>query len=158
VLTVDGNTAETAYEAAAVENVRTIEQELRRMYARSRTKSTQTAAAVHPQLDPAVYSMLMDIVAAAPVRSVDLAAQRGVSKSVISRQVSTLQILGLIERHADPTDARAAVLVLTDAGRKAARTIDAARRAYLKRLLDALSPEELGQVAHALRRLNDVLS
>jgi DNA-binding MarR family transcriptional regulator len=144
--------------ATPVENVRTIERELRRFLARARTLSTHTAAAVHPQLNPALYALLMDIVSRAPVRSVDLAQTRGVSKSVISRQVASLEDLGLIERRDDPTDARASVLVLTDKGRAAARTIDASRRKYTQRLFDQLPPEDLAQIAYSLGRLNDVLA
>lgn len=141
----------------AVEQVAIIETELRRLLARARAVSSQTAAAVHPQLDPALYAGLMEIVRSAPVRSVELAHARGVSKSVISRQVAALENLGLIAREPDPTDARASVLVLTKRGREAARTIDQARRMHLKRLFEALTPEELAQIAQSLGRLNDIL-
>jgi DNA-binding MarR family transcriptional regulator len=140
-----------------VAQLRTIERELRRLLARARSLSTSTATAVHPQLDPALYALLMDIVAEAPVRSVDLAHCRGVSKSVISRQVAALEHLGLIVREPDPTDARASVIALTKQGRDAARTIDAARRKHLKRLFDRLSADDLAQLAHSLGRLNDIL-
>jgi DNA-binding MarR family transcriptional regulator len=146
-----------AHDESSIENVRTIERELRRLLARARTLSTHTAAAVHPQLDPALYALLMDIVAVAPARSVELAQSRGVSKSVISRQVAALEKLGLIGRQPDPTDARASIITLTNDGRKAARTIDTARRKHLKRLFDDLSADDLAQIASSLGRLNDVL-
>lgn len=149
--------ATTAQRESSLENVRTIERELRRLLARARSLSTHTAAAVHPQLDPALYALLMDIVAGAPVRSVDLAQSRGVSKSVISRQVAALGKLGLIARQPDPTDARASIITLTTEGRTAARTIDTARRKHLKRLFDDLSSEDLALIAQSLGRLNDVL-
>ncbi|MBV9594813.1 MAG: MarR family transcriptional regulator [Actinobacteria bacterium] len=142
---------------SAAEDVRTIERELRRLLARARTVSSATATAVHPQLDPALYALLMDVVAVAPARAVDLVQRRGISKSVISRQVATLEGLGLITRETDPNDARASVIVLTEAGREAARTIEAARRTYLKRLFEDLSAADLTQIAHSLGRLNDVL-
>jgi DNA-binding MarR family transcriptional regulator len=151
------NQTASAADASAVEHLCTIERELRRLLARARTVSTSTAAAVHPQLDPALYAVLMVVVANAPVRSVELAQTRGVSKSVISRQVAALQRLGLIAREPDPTDARASIIVLTADGRRAARTIEAARRSHLKRLFDQLSPDELAQIAHSLGQLNDVL-
>lgn len=149
--------ATTAQRESSLENVRTIERELRRLLARARSLSTHTAAAVHPQLDPALYALLMDIVVGAPVRSVDLAQSRGVSKSVISRQVAALEKLGLIGRQPDPTDARASIITLTRDGRAAARTIDTARRKHLKRLFDDLSSEDLALIAQSLGRLNDVL-
>lgn len=155
--TGDHHDIATADPATSVEHVRTIERELRRLLSRARAVSRHTAAAVHPRLDPALYALLMDIVANAPIRSVELAHHRGVSKSVISRQVAALENLGLIARHTDPTDARASVIALTAEGHKAARTIDTARRDHLKRLFDDLSPEDLAQIAYSLGRLNDVL-
>lgn len=150
-------TKPSADQAASLEHIRAIERELRRLLARARILSTHTAAAVHPQLDPALYALLMVIVNQAPVRSIDLAQARGVSKSVISRQVAALESLDLIRREPDPTDARASVIVLTGTGRAAARTIDGARRKHLKRLFDDLSPDDLAQIAHALNQLNAVL-
>lgn len=147
----------TTDRVAATANLRVIEHELRRLFARSRTWSTQTATAVHPELNPALYALLMDVVTEAPVRSVDLADRRGVSKSVISRQVAALEDLDLIHRAVDPTDARASVIVLTAKGRAAASTIEASRRTYLKKLFDDLSADDLAQLAHSLGRLNDVL-
>lgn len=156
-MTIEEHTHLTAHAESSLENVRTIERELRRLLARARTVSTHTAAAVHPQLDPALYALLMNIVANAPARSVELAHSRGVSKSVISRQVAALEKLGLVARQPDPTDARASIITLTSDGRTAARTIDTARRKHLKRLFDDLSPDDLAQIAHSLERLNDVL-
>lgn len=140
-----------------LEHLGVIEEQLRRLLARARALSTHVAAAAHPQLEPAIYATLMEIVRQAPIRSVDLAARRGVSKSVISRQVADLERLGFIGREPDPDDARASVIVPTNSGRKAARTGDAARRAYLERLLHGLPSDELARIAASLTTLNDAL-
>jgi DNA-binding MarR family transcriptional regulator len=134
-----------------------IEAQLRRLLARARAWSVQTAAAVHPELDPALYAVLMEIAANAPVRSVDLATCRGVTKSVISRQVAALTELGLVARRPDAHDARAFVIELTDEGHRAAETADAARRAYLQRIFDGVSPADLDRIASSLTVLNDAL-
>jgi DNA-binding MarR family transcriptional regulator len=149
--------APSAADAASVEHIRGIEQELRRLFRRTRAFYGTAAAAVQPPLDDALYTLLMLVAAEAPVRSVDLAQRRSVSKSVISRQVAALTDLGLLARHEDPTDARAAVIVLTEAGRQAADAVNAARRAYLGRLFHGLTQDDLAQIAYSLGRLNDAL-
>ena len=149
--------APSAADTAAASHIRGIEQELRRLFQRTRALYGTAAAAVQPPLDDTLYALLMLVAAESPVRSVELAQRRGVSKSVISRQVATLTELGLLTRHDDPTDARAAVIVLTDAGRQAADAVNAARRAYLGRLFHGLTQDDLAQIAYSLGRLNDAL-
>lgn len=131
-----------------------IERELRRMFARARSASVEMANLVHPDLDPALYVLLAEIGERAPVRSVELATQRGVTKGVISRQVRSLERLGLLAREPDPADARAFVLAPTTEGRQALRRAQAARRKYTRTLLDGLGATDLAAVADALRKLN----
>ena len=78
----------------------------------------------------------------------ELAAQRGVNQSVVSRQVCELEARGLVARRADPTDARAALVGLTTAGRA---VLDDAARARRQWLHDTLAPYPEGDVRAAAR-------
>lgn len=144
-----GNSAQTS--------VAVIERELRRLLTRARSFSVEVARSVHPDLDPAVYALLVEIAENPPARAVDLAEQRGITKGVISRQVSSLERLGLIRRDTDPSDARAQILLPTPAGRTAVRRTQVARRAYTERLLRSCTPAELATMAASLVRFNELM-
>ena len=138
-------------------DVETIERELRRLLTRARSYAVDVARAVHPDLDPAVYSLLVEIAEHPPTRAVDLAEERGITKGVVSRQVGTLERLGLIGREPDPTDARAHILLPTAAGKRAVRRSQQARRAAIERLLSGCTPDELAGIAAALSRFNELM-
>jgi len=135
-----------------------IETELRRLLSRSRSFSVELAQMVHPELDPALYVLLVQLAEHGQVRAVDLANLRGVTKGVVSRQVGVLRRLGLLDRTPDPSDARAQVIVLTPAGRRAVRRAQAARREYMKRMLERCSEDELVAISQTLRQLNELMS
>lgn len=135
-----------------------IESELRRLLSRSRSFSVELAQMVHPDLEPAQYVLLVQLAEQGQVRAVDLANLRGVTKGVVSRQVDVLERLGLLDRKPDPSDARARVIVLTAAGRRAVRRAQAARREYMNRLLERCGEDELVAIAQSLRRLNELMN
>jgi DNA-binding MarR family transcriptional regulator len=143
---------------SAMTDVVTIERELRRLLRRARAYSVELARSVHPDLEPAVYALLVDILTKSPARAADLAEDLGVTKGVVSRQVRSLERLGLVERGPDSSDARAHILVVTPAGRRAVRRAQAARREAVERLLRSCDPDELAGMAAALSRINELLS
>lgn len=134
-----------------------IENELRKLLSRSRSFSVELAQTVHPELEPALYVLLVQLAEQGEARAVDLANLRGVTKGVVSRQIGTLLRLGLLMRRPDPRDGRARVVVLTEAGHRAVRTAQAARQGYMRRLLEQCSEDELVSIGHSLRRLNELM-
>ncbi|ASW57341.1 hypothetical protein CIK06_01300 [Plantactinospora sp. KBS50] len=83
----------------------------------------------------------------------ELAVVAGLDPSTVSRAVAALVADGLVERHPDPADRRASVLVLTETGRAA---LAAAQRWYgdlLDRALAGWRPEEIDNLTRALHRL-----
>lgn len=54
------------------------------------------------------------------IRRVDLAERLGVTTSAIARQLGPLERIGVVDRESNPKDARLAIIVLTDAGRRVA--------------------------------------
>jgi DNA-binding MarR family transcriptional regulator len=134
-----------------------IEDEMRQLLSRARSFSVELAEMVHPSLEPALYVLLVQLAELGQVRAVDLANQRGITKGVVSRQIETLESLSLLTRVPDPRDARARVIVLTAEGRRAVRRAQAARRAYLNRLLQECDADELTAIARGLTRLNELI-
>jgi DNA-binding MarR family transcriptional regulator len=87
---------------------------------------------------------LSRLAADGPARISDLARLEGVSQPAMTGLVNRLEGEGLVRRAADPTDARAALVALTDSG----RAFVEARRAERVRLL----ADRVGQLSDADRR------
>ena len=92
-----------------------------------------------------------------PLTNRELAELAGVSSPTATRMVDVLVGRDLVTRIEDPTDRRAVVISLTEAGRKAVwgktREYDKARR----RIAAALEPDEQAVAAELLRRLAVVI-
>lgn len=71
-----------------------------------------------------------------PTRMSALAAWQGVDRSTMTLQVRRLTTAGLVARHSDPSDGRAALVELTPRGRV---TLEEVRRAGAKLLTERLA-------------------
>ncbi|WP_405999687.1 MarR family winged helix-turn-helix transcriptional regulator [Streptomyces sp. NBC_00829] len=132
------------------ESVDIIERELTAFARRARA----AAARLHPELPLVSYTLLAHIHDQRGCRATDLAAHYMLDKSTVSRQVSALEKLGLVERRPDPDDQRVQVLHPTATGSELLSSTHASRRAaYQKRLAD-WSAEDLGRFASYLLRYN----
>ncbi|MFD9427506.1 MULTISPECIES: MarR family winged helix-turn-helix transcriptional regulator [unclassified Streptomyces] len=117
-------------------------------------RARAAAARLHPELPLVSYTLLAHIDDQHGCRATDLAAHYMLDKSTISRQIATLEKLGLVERHPDPTDHRIQVLHPTEAGTQALASTQASRRAaYQERLAD-WTAEDLTRFADYLLRYN----
>ncbi|WP_375541486.1 MarR family winged helix-turn-helix transcriptional regulator [Quadrisphaera sp. INWT6] len=79
------------------------------------------------------------------------AAYLGIGKPTISRQLATLERLGLIERSRDAEDARAHVIRLTPAGAAQVEQVRAARRAHVHEMLSRWIDDDVELLAASLR-------
>lgn len=139
-----------------------VERELTRLYRRARASSARIAAEVHPDLDAAAYAVLVAVVDLATssegVHAADVAGLVGLHKSTMSRNLSQLEQLGLIERVPDPADARARLLRLTPRGSTAVERSRLGRRERLTAQLADWSDADVRRLGSLLGRLNDTLS
>ena len=92
-----------------------------------------------------------------PCRPGALAEQSHADPSTISRQVAELVRRGLVERQADPSDGRASLLAITDAGREVCEQVRTLRRELLAAAVAGWSDEELATLAGLLDKFNDAL-
>lgn len=93
-----------------------------------------------------------------PSTARELARRERVTAPSMSRTVRELEDRGLVARQPDPTDARAKIVTLTRAGRKAIATGRAERDHWMADRLTELSPAEqllLRDAAAVLRRVVD---
>ena len=91
-----------------------------------------------------------------PQRLSDLAVREGVTQPSMTALVTRLERDGLAVRGDDPTDRRAVLVTLTDAGREVLLSRRTRRATRLAALLDHLGPEDRATVeaaAGALARL-----
>ena len=93
---------------------------------------------VHGEATPSRLTALGILEAAGPLRISDLAARTAVGLPAMSRIVERLGQCGWATRHPDPTDHRACLVSITEAGTG---------------LLDALRRERAGRLAPGLARL-----
>ncbi|WP_448626551.1 MarR family winged helix-turn-helix transcriptional regulator [Geodermatophilus sp. URMC 64] len=131
-----------------------LEREIGLLLRRSRAISARLAAEVHPDLDGAAYGLLALLQDAGPLRASDLVARLGLDKSTVSRQVSALVSLGLVDRAADPEDGRAQVLSPSPEGAARMAKIRDARRARWEADLAHWPPNDVATLGELLGRLN----
>ncbi|MEU2131865.1 MarR family winged helix-turn-helix transcriptional regulator [Streptomyces sp. NPDC018352] len=132
------------------ESLDVIQRELTAFARRARA----AAARLHPELPLVSYTLLAHIEDRHGCRATDLAAHYMLDKSTVSRQIATLEKMGLVERHPDPDDHRIQVLHPTAAGTQALASTQASRRtAYRERLAD-WTEEDLARFAEYLLRYN----
>lgn len=84
------------------------------------------------------------------VRVTDLAERLAIDAPAVTRKVQQLERDGLVSRSADPDDARATRLRLTDAGRASIEALLAARSEWLESLLQGWPRRDLEAFARLL--------
>lgn len=131
-----------------------VERELVMMFRRARNVSLTVASQVHPDLDPASYSLLLMVDDAGSLRGMDVADRTGLDKSTVSRQIATLVALDLLERVPDPDDGRARRIQLSDSGRERLSEVRKQRRKHLRGQFASWSTQDLQDLSRLLNRLN----
>ena len=139
-----------------------LETELTRLMRRARSAQQRIAAEVHPDLDTAGYSVLVTVrdltESSGGVRGGEVSDVLGLHKSTASRNLTTLEELGLVERIPDPDDARARQVRLTTQGAEALERTFAGRRERLRSQVAGWEPGDVAEFARLLRKLNDAAS
>jgi DNA-binding MarR family transcriptional regulator len=134
-----------------------IEREVGALIRRVRRVIGERARSVHPELQPSAYLILTYLNEEDDVRSSKLVENFGIDKGAISRQISSLVDLGLVERFPDLEDGRATRLRLTD---DAKARIDAVREHRWGRFGERLSEwsdDDLTAFAATLQHYNESL-
>lgn len=106
-------------------------------------------------LEWAGYMLLLQLCKEGPQRSSALAANACIDPSTVSRQVSQLVSLGLVERRADPDDGRASLLAATDQGQARHQAVHDRRDRAFSHLLDGWSDDDVRLLTDLLHRLNE---
>lgn len=106
-------------------------------------------------LDRAGYVLLRTLERIGPASINTIAAAVGLDGSTVTRQVSTMKELGLVERKTNPGDRRSCIISPTDKGRELMRTMCRQRRSNLNSVVGDWADEERSMLARLLAKLND---
>jgi DNA-binding MarR family transcriptional regulator len=107
-------------------------------------------------LTPSQASVLGLIVARGPLGLPELGDLEGLNPTMLSRVISRLTTMGLIDRIPDPEDLRSASVITTEAGREVDQQIKARRAAAVSRCMDMLPPDRAAAVTDALPALEEL--
>lgn len=83
----------------------------------------------------------------------DLCFPAGVEPASVSRTLQALERLGLVDRRPHPTDGRASIFSLTDAGQAAADAITQEMKELFETIMDGADPQDLPAVERVLDTL-----
>lgn len=104
-------------------------------------------------LTPSQASVLGLIVARGPLGLAELGDLEGLNPTMLSRVISRLTTMDMIERIPDPEDLRSASVISTPVGQEVDRQIKARRAAAVSRCMDMLPAAEAAAVTDALPAL-----
>ena len=104
-------------------------------------------------LEPGGFFILGKIIANGPIRSAALAEMAFVDASLVSRQTQQLVAKGYVERVADPTDGRASLLRVTDAGREFHELQHGVQCSFFDRVFKDWSTADRSDLERLLTRL-----
>lgn len=130
--------------------------QLNLIFARARTLWKESAAQLHPELQPSGYKLLTFVARAGSTNAHQLAECFEMDKSVVSRQVRTLEDLGLLESRPDDHDGRLRVLTATLAARAALAEVRAAHVERMRAALVGLTPDEVRTASKVFQVLAEV--
>lgn len=108
-------------------------------------------------LDRALFPLLARVGRYGPIGVVELADRTGRDHTTISRQMTKLEDMGLIERAASVKDRRVREATVSKKGRDMIAVLNAARERLANRILINWTDADLDQLRQLLRRFADDL-
>ena len=108
-------------------------------------------------LEQALFPLLILIGKLGPIGVVDLAGRVGRDYTTVSRQVSRLEQLGLVNRSANVNDARTREAIATPQGKQVTEAVDVAREQMFQALFRGWSQQEFDDLLRSVRKLAEGL-
>lgn len=149
----DSAAADDARDAATLE----VEQGISLLFNATKTRIRALSDLFHADLQPAGFTILRYILAHGPVRGGDVAVAVGMDKSAVSRQLTVLREMELLETRPDPLDGRAALLVATEVAKSALVEFRHSVKAEYFKTLESWDTDEIHTFGRLLQRFNESL-
>ncbi|TBN58341.1 MarR family transcriptional regulator [Glaciihabitans arcticus] len=131
-----------------------VEEQLGMLFGRARAVWKDSAAQIHPELQPVGYKLLSTIVRLGETNAFALTQLLETDKSVVSRQVRVLEDLGFVSSRADEKDGRARVLTPTPNAVSKVRAIRGAQQERLRELLRSQPVDDLHAFVNMLQLIS----
>lgn len=147
---------ETVDEQAVDDALADFQGHLNLIFARARTLWKESAARVHPDLQPAGYKLLAYVARTGDANGHQLAELFGIDKSMVSRQIRMLEDFGLLESRPDERDGRLRVLTATPGAQRTLAMLRAENAERMRAVLAELTPDEVRAASKAFRLLAEV--
>ncbi|MEG9250054.1 MarR family transcriptional regulator [Arthrobacter sp. Soc17.1.1.1] len=135
--------------------IKALEQHTSELWRRERSVSHELAHRIHPGMEPAAYGILALLSQKGPLRMTAIAVSIGIGKPSVSRQITALVKLELIERRPDSTDRRAHFITLTPAGKRKILGVQKARRQAFRALMADWNSPDIRELSTLLSKLNE---
>ncbi|WP_439030706.1 MarR family winged helix-turn-helix transcriptional regulator [Gordonia terrae] len=148
----------TPDDAFEVDPISGLEAELTDFWRRGRVRTRLRARAIDSRLDPSCYPLIAVLARYDSMPMSDLVTAVGMEKSTVTRQIDAIVRLGLAERHPDPEDARARVVILTDHGRERIGAVLASAITEWRARLAQWDPDDIRKLTELLHRLGEATS
>lgn len=148
------SSADTAVPVDLDEALAELQGQLNLMFARARSLWKESAARVHPELQPSGYKLLSFIAHEGSASAHELADRFEMDKSVVSRQMRMLEELGLLASRPDANDGRLRVLTATPAACAALAEVRKANAERLRDVISELGSDELAAASKVFRLLS----
>ncbi|WP_406249015.1 MarR family winged helix-turn-helix transcriptional regulator [Microbacterium sp. M] len=145
--------ADTAAQVDTDDALAEFQGHLNLIFARARSLWKESAARIHPELQPAGYKLLASIARAGSTNAHQLAEQFEMDKSVVSRQVRMLEELDLIESRPDENDGRLRVLTATPTACAALADVRGDHAQRLRTSITGLTQDEIRTASKVFRLL-----
>ncbi|MDT0158226.1 MarR family transcriptional regulator [Microbacterium sp. ARD32] len=141
---------------AADETLADFQAHLNLIFARARTLWKESAARIHPDLQPAGYKLLAYIARTGDASAHRLAELFEMDKSVVSRQLRMLEDFGLIESRPDERDGRQRVLTARPEAAQALAQLRSETAERMRSVLAELTSDEVQAASKVFRLLSEV--
>lgn len=109
-------------------------------------------------LDRALFPLLVGIERFGPIGIVEMADRVGRDYTTVSRQVSKLESLGLVERQASAADRRLREAVITPMGKAMTDLVDAARERLVSPIFETWDAHDVDELVRLTRRFADAFN
>ncbi len=120
-------------------------------------RDEQLLKAAGLSLERALFSLVVSIAKRGPIGVVELAEGVGRDYTTVSRQITRLEELGLVERQHNAQDRRIREAVITDKGRAITDRIDLAREQIARNIFADWNEADLDQLVSLMRRFADAI-
>jgi len=132
-----------------------VEEQLGLLFGRARAMWKDSAAKIHPDLQPVGYKLLSTIVRLGETNALALTQLLETDKSVISRQVRVLEDLGFLTSRADEKDGRARVLTPTAEAIDKVRAVRSGQQERLREVLRSQPVDDLRAFVSMLQLIGE---